>query len=188
MKFSVVECGYDRRQVDAGLGELADRLARIAVRATAAAGSGPEAVLAVVRDEVGRLIALLSAPGAVPEDPAHRTRPPRTAAEQAVDLLTRARAELVAAEQEAARIRDRAYADALRARRDFEASLRARQLRAERAETILAGLTLPPAGPALDPSRPAVDPSCPAPAPDPSLAGPPPAVAAEFGLSPASAH
>lgn len=146
MEFSVVECGYDRRQVDAGLNDLADRLARMTVRATAAAGSGSEAVLAVIRGELASLIPLLRPPESPSAAPAHRTRPLSVAEEEA-DLLNRARAELAAAEREAARIRDQAYADALRARREFEANLRDRQLRAERAETILAGLTPVPAGP-----------------------------------------
>ncbi len=42
MRFSVVESGYDRRQVDACLDELALRLGRLAARAEGVAGAGRE--------------------------------------------------------------------------------------------------------------------------------------------------
>ncbi|MFD0785845.1 ATPase, partial [Micromonospora azadirachtae] len=42
MRFSVVEIGYDQRQVDACLDELAIRLTRLAAWAESAAGAGRE--------------------------------------------------------------------------------------------------------------------------------------------------
>ena len=42
MRFSVVETGYDQRQVDSCLDELGVRLTRLAARAEVAAGAGRE--------------------------------------------------------------------------------------------------------------------------------------------------
>ena len=42
MRFSVVETGYDQRQVDSCLDELGIRLTRLAARAEGAAGAGRE--------------------------------------------------------------------------------------------------------------------------------------------------
>ncbi|MGW5671301.1 ATPase, partial [Micromonospora sp. NPDC003776] len=42
MRFSVVETGYDQRQVDSCLDELGIRLVRLAARAESAAGAGRE--------------------------------------------------------------------------------------------------------------------------------------------------
>lgn len=141
MEFSVVESGYDRRQVDTGLSDLADRLEGMAGRAAATARSGPQAGLALVCEEVAVLTTLLRDGRGPIHSPSHRMQQLLTAAEEeAAALLARARAEVAAAEQEAARIRDRAYAEALQARRDCEAALLARRQRAERADAILAGI------------------------------------------------
>lgn len=149
MNFSVVESGYDRHQVDAGLADLADRLRRVAARAATVAESDPVAGLALVRTEIESLAELLRGRGGPTYPPSYRLQRLLAAAqEEAADLRGRARAELAAAEQEARRIRERAYAEALQARRDFEAALHARRLRAERADEILGGITLvagPPA-------------------------------------------
>jgi len=60
----------------------------------------------------------------------------------AAEMLAQARAELAAAQREAERVRARAYQDALRARRDFEAALHARRQREQRADEILHGVRL----------------------------------------------
>ncbi|HEY0697004.1 MAG TPA: ATPase [Micromonospora sp.] len=133
MKFSVVEIGYDRVQVDACLTDLADRLASLAVSVDSV-GTGP------VRDEIGRLCRLL---GGDPVGAEFRRRQVVTRAErEAAELLNRAREELAAARDEARRMRDRVYAEALQARREFEASLLARRRREERVDEILRGITV----------------------------------------------
>jgi len=59
---------------------------------------------------------------------------------EASDLLARARGELEAAREEARQVREQAYAEALRARRDVEAALLARRRREARVEEILSGV------------------------------------------------
>ena len=66
----------------------------------------------------------------------------RAAALLAAEIRARARADLAAAREHARRVRDQAYLDAVQARRDFEAALQARRMRAERAEEILRGVTI----------------------------------------------
>ncbi|MFI7070932.1 ATPase [Micromonospora sediminicola] len=138
MRFSVVESGYDRRQVDACLDELALRLGRLAARAEGVAGVGRE------WDQI-RLDALhlgeFLRRRTVPDGAA--TPGPTAVEREAADLLARARAELEDARQEARRVREEAYAEAVRARREFEAALLARRRRAARIEEILTGDRVP---------------------------------------------
>lgn len=144
----MVESGYDRHQVDAGLTDLADRLQRLAVHAAAAAGSDPAAGLARVGKEIESLIEMLRRRGGPTYPPSYRMQRLLAAArEEAADLRRQARAELEAAQREARQIRERAYTEALQARRDLEAVLYARQLRAERTEELLREITLVPAAP-----------------------------------------
>ncbi|MFG1847308.1 ATPase [Micromonospora carbonacea] len=137
MRFSVVEFGYDRRQVDACLDQLAVRLSRLAACAEGAAGAGRD--WDRFRDEATRLCELVE----------HR---PELAAgadgaraalgdveREAAEILAQARSELDAAREEARRVREQVYADALSARRDFEAALAARRRREARVDGILAG-------------------------------------------------
>lgn len=146
MEFSVVESGYDRHQVDAGLTDLADRLQRLAGQVTAAAEGNPTAELALVGKEIEALIEMLRRRGGPTYPPSYGMQRLLAAAQQeAADLRRQARAELEAAQREAQQIRDRAYAEALQARRDFEAALYARQLRAERTEELLRGSLVPAA-------------------------------------------
>ncbi|RGC69552.1 hypothetical protein C5N14_09765 [Micromonospora sp. MW-13] len=137
MRFSVVEFGYDRRQVDSCLDELAVRLSRLAARAEAAAGTGRE--WDRIRQEATRLCDLVErrraeAAGAGPG----RSSPP-DAEREAAELLARARVELDAAREEVRQLREQAYAEAVRARRDVEAALVARRRRATRVDEILTG-------------------------------------------------
>ncbi|MFI7207807.1 ATPase [Micromonospora aurantiaca (nom. illeg.)] len=134
MRFSVVETGYDRRQVDACLDELSLRLGRLAARAEGAAGAGRE--WDQIRSDAVHLCDFLH----------RRTTPVETAAphpsvaeREAAELLAQARAELEAAREEARRLREEAYAEAVRARREFEAALLARRRRESRVDEILAG-------------------------------------------------
>ncbi|MFI6159930.1 ATPase [Micromonospora haikouensis] len=137
MRFSVVEFGYDRRQVDSCLDQLAVRLSRLAARAEGAAGAGRD--WDRFRDEAARLCELVE----------HR---PELAAgadgaraalgdveREAAGILAQARFELDAAREEARRVREQVYAEALSARRDFEAALAARRRREARVDEILAG-------------------------------------------------
>ncbi|GIG87341.1 ATPase [Plantactinospora endophytica] len=138
MEFSVVEIGYDQYQVDRCLDDLGERLARLAVRTDAAARTNPE--LARLRAEIARLGELLTA-RPVPDGPSGQARQVLLTAErEAAEILARARADLAAAREEARRVRDQVYAEAVQARRDLEAALRARQVRAERADEILRGV------------------------------------------------
>ncbi|MGC4890978.1 ATPase [Micromonospora sp. DT227] len=153
MRFSVVEAGYDRRQVDACLDELDLRLRRLAARAEGVAGAGRE--WDRIRLDAGHLCDYLrrraapaDRPGpAGPSDadvPAGPSAAEREAAErEAADLVARARAELDAAREEARLVREEAYAEALRARREFEAALLARRRREARVDEILSGARVP---------------------------------------------
>ncbi|MBB5113692.1 ATPase [Micromonospora chalcea] len=135
MRFSVVETGYDRRQVDSCLDELSLRLGRLAARAEGAAGAGRE--WDQIRSDALHLCDFLHRRAAPVEGPG--TAGPSAAEREAAELLATARAELEAARQEARRLREEAYAEALRARREFEAALLARRRRESRVDEILAG-------------------------------------------------
>jgi hypothetical protein len=135
MRFSVVESGYDRRQVDACLDALAVRLSRLAARAEGAPGSHRDWDL--LRDEAAALCDLLRRPPGLPAD-AHAATSGE-AEREAAELLTRARCELDAAREEARRVREQVYAEAVRARRDFEVALADRRRREARADELLAG-------------------------------------------------
>ncbi|WP_050778112.1 hypothetical protein [Micromonospora sp. ATCC 39149] len=135
MRFSVVEFGYDRRQVDSCLDELAVRLSRLAARAEGAA-SGRD--WDRIRDETTHLCALVER-GPEPATGADGARTAVGDAAEAAEILARARFELDAAREEARHVRERAYAEALRARRDVEAALAARRRREARIDEILAG-------------------------------------------------
>ncbi|WP_405093961.1 ATPase [Micromonospora sp. NBC_01392] len=148
MRFSVVEAGYDRRQVDACLDELDLRLRRLAARAEGVAGAGRE--WDRIRLDAGHLCDYLRRRAApadrpVPAGPSDADVPagPSAAEREAADLLARARAELDAAREEARLVREEAYAEALRARREFEAALLARRHREARVDEILSGARVP---------------------------------------------
>ncbi|GAB3075290.1 hypothetical protein GCM10027186_34040 [Micromonospora schwarzwaldensis] len=131
----MVEAGYDRRQVDACLDELDLRLRRLAARAEGVAGTGRE--WDQIRLDAGHLCDYLRrraapADGSVPAGPSVVER-------EAAELLARARAELDAAREEARRVREEAYAEAVRARREFEAALLARRRHEARVDEILSG-------------------------------------------------
>ncbi|MFE9656870.1 ATPase [Micromonospora sp. NPDC006431] len=139
MRFSVVETGYDQRQVDACLDELGIRLVRLAARAESAGGAGRE--WDQVRQEAGQLCDFLhrrTAP--VDVEVAAWRAGASTLEREAAELLAQARSELEAAREEARQVREQAYAEAVRARRDFEAALLARRRRAAQTEEILAGV------------------------------------------------
>ncbi|TDC77854.1 ATPase [Micromonospora sp. KC606] len=136
MGFSVVDTGYDCRQVDSCLDELGVRLTRLAARAEAAAGAGRE--WDQIRQEATLLRGLvdLATGGA----PASAWRDASAAEREAGEILARARGELEAAREEARQVRERAYAEAVRARREFEAALHERRRREARADRVLAGV------------------------------------------------
>ncbi|MBM7076566.1 MULTISPECIES: ATPase [Micromonospora] len=136
MRFSVVESGYDRRQVDSCLDELGVRLTRLAARAEVIAGAGRD--WDQIRQETTLLLAVVDRRRADADRGAARPAAPRTAGE----LLARARAELDAAREEARQLRERVYAEAVQARREFEASLHERRHRAARVDQLLTGLTV----------------------------------------------
>lgn len=135
MEFSVVEIGYDQHQVDCCLGDLGDWLARLAVQTDIAARTNPE--LAQLRAEIARLGDLLTARPIIDGTSGGARQVLLTAEQEAAEILARARADLAAAREEARRVRDQVYAEAVQARRDFEAALHARRIRAERADEIL---------------------------------------------------
>lgn len=140
MNCSGGETGYDQARVDRCLAALAERLARLTV--PTGTGGVPSTELAQLRAELARLMELLSGPGGY-RHPADRARAVLRAAErEAAEIRARARADLAAAREHARRVRDQAYLDAVQARRDFEAALQARRMRAERAEEILRGVTI----------------------------------------------
>jgi hypothetical protein len=139
MEFSVVRIGYDQDQVDSCLEKLGEQLARMAAQADAAVEASTE--LGAVRDEVDRLRGLLSVDvGPEPPEPATPARDPLDVAgaeAAAAEILARARDELAAAREEARLVRDQVYAEALQARRDFEAALHARRQREQQVDEIL---------------------------------------------------
>ncbi|MFG1916794.1 ATPase [Micromonospora sp. NPDC048898] len=155
MRFSVVETGYDTRQVDSCLDELGIRLSRLAARAEGAAEASRE--WDEIRQEAAWLSGLLQrldlggtagtrhlgdAAGTRQLGDTAGTRHlgdvvPREAAE----ILAQARAELDEARAEARLVRERAYEEAVRARRDFEAALYLRRRREARVDEILAQVT-----------------------------------------------
>ncbi|MBQ1073177.1 ATPase [Micromonospora sp. C31] len=140
MRFSVVETGYDQGQVDSCLDEIGIRLARLAARAEGAAKAGREwdeirAEANALRDLLGRLDL---------GDADRPRRGVRDADREVVDLLSRARVELDAAREEARQVRERVYAEAVQARREFEEALHARRRREARVDRILDGLTVEP--------------------------------------------
>ncbi|MDG4831292.1 ATPase [Solwaraspora sp. WMMD1047] len=136
MEFSVVEMGYDRGQVDSCLADLAERLARMVAQADVAAGTNEE--LAGVRVAAAQLRDFLADARSDSHLPSHRMqRLIASAEEEAAGILLRARAELTAAREEARQLRDRVYAEAMQARRDFEAALHARRMRAHQVDEIL---------------------------------------------------
>ncbi|MBM0232175.1 ATPase [Micromonospora sp. STR1_7] len=138
MRFSVVETGYDQRQVDSCLDELGIRLARLAARAESAAGAARE--WDEIREEATWLSGLLQrldlGDAAVTRHAGDAVR------REAAEILAQARFELDQARAEARQVRERAYAEAVQARREFEASLHARRRRATRADEILTGVTV----------------------------------------------
>ncbi|MEH1102209.1 ATPase [Micromonospora sp. CPCC 205561] len=140
MRFSVVGSGYDQRQVDSCLDEIGVRLTRLAARAEGAARAGR--VWDEIRDEAAGLRGLLHRLDL--GDPGRSGRDAGAAEREAADLLARARVELDAAREEARQVRERVYAEAVQARRDFEAALYARRRRADRVDRILDGLTVEP--------------------------------------------
>lgn len=138
MRFSVVETGYDQRQVDSCLDELGIRLVRLAARAESAAGAGRE--FDQIRQEATHLCDFLRRRTAPVEGDIAAVRAGTSGvAREAAELLALARTELEAAREEARQVREQAYAEAVRARREFEAALLARRRREARVEEILAG-------------------------------------------------
>ncbi len=135
MRFSVVDVGYDQRQVDSCLDELGIRLSRLAARAERAAAAGRE--WDEIREEAAALRGLLQR-----LDLGDGSRWYDGGGE-AAELLARARLELDAAREEARQLRERVYAEAVQARRDFEEALHARRRREARVDEILGGLTEP---------------------------------------------
>ncbi|MBG6104285.1 hypothetical protein IW249_004699 [Micromonospora vinacea] len=137
MRFSVVETGYDQRQVDYCLDELGIRLSRLAARAEGAAGATRE--WDEIRQEAAWLSGLLQR---LDLGDATTTRPAGEAVRrEAAEILAQARAELDDAREEARLVRERAYAEAVQTRRDVEAALDARRRREERVDEILDQLT-----------------------------------------------
>ncbi|MEU8330457.1 ATPase [Micromonospora sp. NPDC048839] len=137
MRFSIVETGYDRRQVDSCLDELGIRLSRLAARAEGAADASGE--WDEIRQEAAWLSGLLQrldlGDTAVTGDTSTGER--RAAAE----ILAQARAELHEARAEARQVREQAYEEAVQARRDFEAALYVRRRREARVDQLLGQVT-----------------------------------------------
>ncbi|RKR85815.1 hypothetical protein BDK92_0024 [Micromonospora pisi] len=145
MDFTIAKMGYDRDQVDSCLADLSERLAALARPADVASAPGDELIR--VRQEAARLHGLLSG-GSVGHRGPDRMRELLAVAEQeAAQLLARARGELTAAQEEARQLRDQVYAEAVQARRDFEAALHARRLREEQVDHILRDVTVVSAPP-----------------------------------------
>ncbi|MEO3770282.1 ATPase [Micromonospora sp. B9E7] len=138
MRFSVVEAGYDQRQVDSCLDELGIRLSRLAARAQGAAGAGRE--WDEIREEAAWLSGLLRRLDL--GDTAGNRHAGDATRREAADLLARARVELDQAREEARQVREQAYAQAVQARRDFEAALYLRRRREARVDEILGQLTV----------------------------------------------
>ncbi|MET8277759.1 ATPase [Micromonospora sp. NPDC005174] len=140
MRFSVVKTGYDQRQVDSCLDELAIRLSRLAARAEGAAGTTRE--WDEIRQEATWLSGLLRR---LDLGDAAATRPAGDVGRQeAAEILAQARRVLDEAREEARRVREQAYTDAVQARRDFEETLHARRRREGLVDEILTGVTVEP--------------------------------------------
>jgi hypothetical protein len=140
MRFSVVKTGYDQRQVDACLDELAVRLSRLAARAEGAAGATRE--WDEIRQEATWLSGLLQRLDL--GDAATTRRAGDVVRQEADEILAQARCALDEAREEARRLREQAYEDAVQARRDFEEALHARRRREALADEILTGVTVEP--------------------------------------------
>ncbi|MET8308776.1 MULTISPECIES: ATPase [unclassified Micromonospora] len=140
MRFSVVEIGYDQRQVDSCLDELGIRLSRLAARAEGAAGEARE--WDEIREEATWLSGLLQRLDL--GDAAVARHAGDAVQREAAEILAQARFELDEARDEARQVRERAYAEAMQARRDFEAALYARRRREAQVDEILSGLTVEP--------------------------------------------
>ncbi|MGQ5265026.1 ATPase [Micromonospora sp. ZYX-F-536] len=140
MRFSVVETGYDQRQVDSCLDELGIRLSRLAARAEGAAGAGRE--WDEIREEATWLSGLLQRLDL--GDVTVTRRAGDAVRREAAEILAQARYELDEAREEARRVRERAYAEAVQARRDVEAALDARRRREVLVDEILSGVTVEP--------------------------------------------
>ncbi|MGN9778462.1 ATPase [Micromonospora sp. H33] len=140
MRFSVVEIGYDQRQVDYCLDELGIRLMRLAVRAEGAAGTGRE--WDEIREEAAGLCGLLQRLDIGDGDVSRRYA--GAVEREAAELLAQARFELDAAREEARQVRERVYEEAVQARREFEEALHARRRREARVDEILGGVTAEP--------------------------------------------
>ncbi|MEV4121967.1 ATPase [Micromonospora sp. NPDC049645] len=138
MRFSVVDTGYDQRQVDHCLDELGIRLSRLAARAEGAAGAARE--WDEIRQEAAWLSGLLDRLDL--GDAAVSRYAGDAVPREAAQILAQARVELDEAREEARRVRERAYADAVQARRDFEAALDARRRRAAQVDEILGQVTV----------------------------------------------
>jgi dsDNA-specific endonuclease/ATPase MutS2 len=135
MEFSVVELGYDREQVDHCLEDLGEQLEKMTAEAQSTATAKTE--LALAREEVTRLRRTLRGRPAVYRTSVRLHHMLELAQEEAAEIVAQAREELAAARREAAELRDRAYNDALQARRDFEAALQARRRREQEVDVIL---------------------------------------------------
>jgi hypothetical protein len=138
MRFSVVETGYDQRQVDYCLDELGIRLSRLAARAEGAAGAARE--WDEIRQEAAWLSGLLQRLDL--GDVVVTRHAGDAVRREAAEILAQARVELDEAREEARRVRERAYAEAVQARRDFEAALDARRRREVRVDEILSQVTV----------------------------------------------
>nr|WP_239311891.1 ATPase [Plantactinospora mayteni] len=137
-----MQTGYDQQQVDRCLEDLGERLARLAVRTDAAARTNPE--LARLQAEITRLGELLTVrPVSADRSGSAARQVLLTAEREAAEILAQARADLAAAREEARQVRDQVYAEAVQARRDFEAALHVRRIRAERADEILRDVAVP---------------------------------------------
>ncbi|SCF23920.1 hypothetical protein [Micromonospora mirobrigensis] len=142
MRFSVVETGYDQRQVDSCLDQLDLRLTRLAARAERAALAGRE--WDQVRQEalaLRRLVGRPTDPADVDRAAVRRGVP--AVQREAAQLLDAARREFGAAREEARQLRERVYAEAVQARRDLELVLAERRRRAELVDRLLDGATVP---------------------------------------------
>ncbi|MEU4475448.1 ATPase [Micromonospora sp. NPDC023888] len=137
MRFSIVETGYDRWQVDSCLDELGIRLSRLAARAEGAAAAGGE--WDEIRQEAAWLSGLLQRLDL--GDSAVTRHAGAVEHRAAAEILAEARAELDRARAEARQVRERAYEEAVQARRDFEAALYVRRRREARVDEILAQVT-----------------------------------------------
>ncbi|MEH0843797.1 ATPase [Micromonospora sp. CPCC 205711] len=141
MRFSVVETGYDQRQVDSCLDELGVRLTRLAARVQVAAGAGRE--WDQIRQEATLLCGLVDRQGPVADVLVAR-REAAAVEREAAEILNRARGVLDAAREEARQLRERVYAEAVQARREFEAALHERRRREARVDEILTGVEVVP--------------------------------------------